>query len=97
MSNVDTLKMSKPAVDEHKLKRLCEWIDRNINRSIGWAELSAQSGMGHLELHREFSTKLQTTPMQWIRIRRRELEKTTLAEQFARQNKIPENLILKTN
>lgn len=97
MSNVVTLKISKPALDEHKLKSLCEWIDQNINRSIGWSELCAQSGMGHLELQREFSTQLQTTPMQWIRIRRRELEQTTLAEQFARQNKLPEILMLKTN
>jgi AraC-like DNA-binding protein len=97
MPNVVLLKMSKPAVDEQRLKRLCEWIDQNINRSIGWAELSAQSSMGHLELQREFNAQLQTSPMQWIRTRRRELEQTTLAEQFLLQKQLPEKLMQKTN
>jgi AraC-like DNA-binding protein len=97
MPNVVALKMSKPAHDDHRLQRLCEWIDQNINQSIGWAELIAQSGMGHLELQREFGAQLQTSPMQWIRSRRRVLEQTTLAEQFLIQKKLPENLMQKTN
>jgi AraC-like DNA-binding protein len=97
MPNVAKLKMSKPAFDQERLKNLCEWIDQNINRSIGWAELSAQSGMGHLELQREFGAQLQTSPMQWIRSRRRELEQTTLAEQFLIQKQLPGKLIQKIN
>ena len=97
MQNVVSLKMSKPAHDDHRFQRLCEWIDQNINQSIGWAELIAQSGMGHLELQREFGAQLQTSPMQWIRSRRRVLEQTTLAEQFLIQKKPPENLMQKTN
>lgn len=97
MRNVVTLKISKPANDQVKLEKLCEWIDQNIHRSIGWAELSTQSGMGHLELQREFSAQLQTSPMQWIRSRRRELEQTTLAEEFLRQKQLPENILQKIN
>jgi AraC-like DNA-binding protein len=97
MRNVVTLKISKPTNDQLKLKKLCEWIDQNIHRSIGWTELSTQSGMGHLELQREFGAHLQTSPMQWIRSRRRELEQTTLAEQFLRQKQLPDKLAQKIN
>jgi AraC-like DNA-binding protein len=97
MSKVVNLKIPKPTFDQNRLKTLCVWIDQNINRSIGWAELSAQSGMGHLELQREFGAQLHTSPMQWIRSRRRELEQTTLAELFVRQSQLPEKLIHKTN
>jgi len=98
MKNVVLLKMSKPQHDDHRLQSLCQWIDQNINRSIGWAELIAQSGMGHLELQREFSAHLQTSPMQWIRSRRRELQQTTLAEQFLiHQKQLPEKLMQNTN
>jgi AraC-like DNA-binding protein len=96
IANVVNLKISKPANDQNRLNKLCEWIDQNIHRSIGWAELSAQSGMGHLELQREFSAQLQTSPMQWIRTRRRELEQSTLAEQFLNQKQLSEKLMLKT-
>lgn len=70
MKNVVTLKLSKPASHKRKLKQLCAWIDAHLDQPIGWAELVAQSGMDHVELQRQFSTYLKTSPMQWIRNRR---------------------------
>lgn len=97
MPHVVTLKTSHHQTVQHKLKKLCEWIELNIDASIGWAELTEHSGMGHLELQREFVTHLNTTPMQWIRMRRRELSQTTMAEQFLRKNQLPETLMHKTH
>ena len=70
MKNVVTLKLSKSASHKRKLKQLCAWIDAHLDQPIGWAELVAQSGMDHVELQRQFSTYLKTSPMQWIRNRR---------------------------
>jgi transcriptional regulator GlxA family with amidase domain len=55
---------------QQKLDMLCEWINGNIERPIGWTELIEKSGMDHLELQACFSTYYKTTPMQWIRSRR---------------------------
>jgi AraC-like DNA-binding protein len=97
MRNVVSQNLSKLACDPRKLQKLCDWIDQNIHESIGWTQLTQQSGMGHLELQREFSMHLQTSPMQWIRSRRRELEQTTMAQQFLMQKQLPEKLMHKTN
>jgi AraC-like DNA-binding protein len=70
MKNVVTLKLSKPASHKRKLKQLCAWIDAHLDQPIGWAELVTHSGMDHVELQRQFSTYLKTSPMQWIRSRR---------------------------
>lgn len=85
MPNVVSLKISNHESIQGKLKNLCEWIELNIDEPISWNELMAHSGMGHLELQREFDAHLNATPMQWIRHRRRELTQMTMAEQFLRQ------------
>jgi transcriptional regulator GlxA family with amidase domain len=97
MSNVLTLKLSKPASNQRKLKKLCQWIDANIDKPIGWAELTAQSGMDHLELQRQFTTYMKSSPMQWIRFRRNELTQTVMAQAQLDQQKVPASLMLKTH
>ena len=97
MSNVLTLKLSKPASNQRKLKKLCQWIDANIDQPIGWAELTAQSGMDHLELQRQFTTYMKSSPMQWIRFRRNELTQTLMAQAQLSQQQVPASLMLKTH
>jgi AraC-like DNA-binding protein len=58
---------------EDKLLTLCDWIDRHIDRQIGWTELSEFSGADHMELQAAFTKYKSTTPMTWIRKRRQEL------------------------
>jgi AraC-like DNA-binding protein len=97
MPNVINLKTSNHESIQRKLVKLCEWIDQNIHASIGWTDLIAHSGMGHLELQREFVAHLHTTPMQWIRVRRKKLTETSMSEHFQRQQQLPENLMQKSN
>ena len=96
MNNVVTLKLSKPASNQRKLKKLCEWIDLNIDKPIGWAELAERSGMDHMELQRQFSTYLKTSPMQWIRFRRNELQQIAMAQTQLSNHQLPASLIQKT-
>ena len=58
---------------EDKFLALCNWIDLQIDRQIGWTELSEYSGADHLELQAAFTKYKSTTPMTWIRKRRQEL------------------------
>jgi transcriptional regulator GlxA family with amidase domain len=97
MSNLLTLKLSKPASNQRKLKKLCKWIDANIDKPIGWAELIEQSGMDHLELQRQFTTYMKSSPMQWIRFRRNELTQTMMAQAQLDQQHVPASLMLKTH
>ena len=93
MNNVVTLKLSEPVGIQLKLTMLCQWIDANIDKPIGWTELTEQSGMDHFELQQQFNAYMKTTPMQWIRIRRLELKQKTMAEQLLKQRQLPENLL----
>ena len=93
MNNVVTLKLSKPASNQRKLKELCAWIDANIEKPIGWVELIEQSGMDHIKLQSEFTTYLKTSPMQWIRFRRNELVQTLIAQAQLNQQQLPTSLM----
>jgi transcriptional regulator GlxA family with amidase domain len=89
MNNFHNLKLVKPTTDRCRLDQLCEWIEANIDKPIGWAELTTQSGMDHLELQREFSAHFKTSPMQWIRSRRIDSKKSSMADmmgEIGRQN-----------
>ena len=57
------------------LAELCIWIDKNIETSIGWEELTTTSGLTHSELQFLFGKYKQTTPMTYIRKLREDSEK----------------------
>jgi transcriptional regulator GlxA family with amidase domain len=92
MNSVVTLKLSKPASNQRKLKKLCEWIDANIDKPISWADLSEHSGMDHMELQRQFTTYMKSSPMQWIRQRRTESQRITLAQAMPPHSELPARL-----
>ena len=92
MTNVVTLKLSKPASNRRKLTKLCEWIDANIDKKIGWTELVELSGFDHVELQKQFMIAYKISPMQWIRSRRVENCKVSMAETLGMRSHIPASL-----
>lgn len=64
---------AKPQTSEQQLEKLCAWIDLHIDESIGWPELIHQSGLDFHTIQLIFSRYKSTTPMTWIRNRRREV------------------------
>lgn len=80
MNQAIAYKLVQPSSNKRKLRSLCAWIDTNIDKPIGWTDLSEQSGMDHMELQRQFNVYLKTSPMQWIRHRRVERRKVSMEE-----------------
>ena len=97
MNNVVPLKQSEPVSNLRTLNHLCEWIDANIGQPIGWTELIAHSGMDHLELQKQFIVHLKTSPMQWIRWRRIESKKVSMAATMQHQQQLPVRLMVKAH
>ncbi len=64
---------AKPQTSEQQLEKLCAWIDSHIDESIGWPELTIQSGLDFQTIQFIFSRYKSTTPMTWIRNRRLEV------------------------
>ncbi len=64
---------AKPQTSEQQLEKLCAWIDLHIDESIGWPELTTQSGLDFHTIQYLFSRYKSTTPMTWIRNRRIEI------------------------
>jgi transcriptional regulator GlxA family with amidase domain len=92
MTNVVTLRLSKPASNRRRLTKLCAWIDANIEKQIGWTELVQQSGVDHVELQRLFNIYYKTSPMQWIRNRRAESKKSLLVDFSTSSSQLPASL-----
>lgn len=67
---------AKSQTSEQQLEKLCAWIDSHIEESIGWPELTQQSGMDFNSIQYIFSRHKSTTPMTWIRNRRLELNES---------------------
>ena len=67
---------AKPQTSEQQLEKLCAWIESHIDESIGWPELTQQSGLDFNSIQYVFSRYKSTTPMTWIRNRRLELNET---------------------
>ena len=59
-------------VQKQLLDELCNWIDANLEETIGWHQLMAQSGLQYQTIQLLFFKYHSLTPMTWIR-RRREL------------------------
>lgn len=53
--------------DNNSLTPVCEWINNNLNKNIGWKELTEISGYSTIILTKLFILHLHTTPMQYIR------------------------------
>jgi hypothetical protein len=80
-------KLSSLADSENKalLAEICNWIDKNTSPNIGWTELIETTGLSHKELQFLFDKYLNTTPMTYIRERRKE------------KNKVKPNFIITPN
>ena len=63
------------ADNQKLLAELCIWIDKNIETSIGWKELTTTSGFTHSDLQFLFGKYKQTTPMTYIRKQREDSKK----------------------
>ena len=50
-----------------RLEALCDGIENNCDSSIGWEQLTKQSGFTHNELMSLFEFCKRTTPMTYIR------------------------------
>ena len=50
-----------------KIEALCVWIEKNSDKSIGWEQLSTQSGLTHKELIALFKIQKNQTPMAYIK------------------------------
>jgi AraC-like DNA-binding protein len=66
-------------LSSEQVAQLCDWIDAHIHESIGWADLTQQSGAEHKTIMASFHKHLATTPMTWIRQRRAQLNIPELA------------------
>ena len=72
--------------DNHKLfAEICFWIDENVDSDIGWKDLSSRSDLSHSDLQFLFGKCKHTTPMTYIRQRRKE------------NNKVKPNFIITPN
>jgi transcriptional regulator GlxA family with amidase domain len=80
-------KISSIADSENKalLAEICNWIDKNTSPNIDWTELIETTGLSHKELQFLFDKYLNTTPMTYIRERRKE------------KNKVKPNFIITPN
>ena len=84
MQNKQFSKLAE-ADNQKLLAELCIWIEKNIETNIGWKELTTASGLQHSELQFLFGKYKQTTPMTYIRERRKE------------KNKVKPNFIITPN
>lgn len=55
------------ASNTEKVEALCVWITENCDSSIGWEQLSKQSGLSHKELISLFQIHKHQTPMAYIK------------------------------
>lgn len=67
-SNVDG--MLKVALPQWRLKRVMDFVDDNIDRSISLDEMSAAAGLSRRHFARSFAAELGVTPHKWLMRRR---------------------------
>lgn len=58
-----------------RVSNLCAYIDANIHRDLNFLELVEFSGMTYQDLVQAFNAHKNTTPMQYVRMKR---EKRTI-------------------
>ena len=67
-SNVDG--MLRVALPQWRLKRVMDFVDDNIDRSISLDEMSAAAGLSRRHFARSFAAELGVTPYKWLMRRR---------------------------
>ena len=67
MSSVSKLNTILTVSNTEKIEALCVWIAENCDSSIGWEQLSKQSGLSHKELISLFQIQKHQTPMAYIK------------------------------
>jgi transcriptional regulator GlxA family with amidase domain len=67
--SIPTVQSTQPPTEAYRdqFVQLCEWINANADKQIGWPDLANASGWNHNELIGMFNYFLQTTPMTYIR------------------------------
>ena len=74
------------ADNQKLLAELCLWIEKNIDKNIGWKELTSESQLTLTELQFLFGKYKQTTPMTYIRKQKEQSKKVhpvyTITENF---------------
>jgi AraC-like DNA-binding protein len=76
MNRVTKIQTILTASNSEKIEALCVWIAENSDSSIGWDQLSKQSGLSHKELITLFQLYKQQTPMAFIRQVREQKKKS---------------------
>ena len=67
MSRVTEISTILTASNSKRVEALCVWIAENCDSSIGWEQLSKQSGLSHKELISLFQIHKHQTPMAYIK------------------------------
>ena len=67
MSGVTKINTILTVSNTEKIEALCVWIAENCDSSIGWEQLSKQSGLSHKELISLFQIHQHQTPMAYIK------------------------------
>ena len=67
MSRVTKISTILTASNTERVEALCVWIAENCDSSIGWEQLSKQSGLSHGELISLFQIHKHQTPMAYIK------------------------------
>ena len=67
MSRVTKINTILTASNAERIEALCVWIAENCDSSIGWEQLSKQSGLSHKELISLFQIHKHQTPMAYIK------------------------------
>ena len=76
MNRVTKIQTILTASNSEKIEALCIWVAENCDSSIGWDQLSKQSGFSHKELITLFQLYKQQTPMAFIRQVREQKKKS---------------------
>jgi transcriptional regulator GlxA family with amidase domain len=89
-------KLLPSETSENQFAKLCTWIDDHLGETIGWQQLIEYSDLDYQTIQTLFFKYASTTPMTWIRNRRKEktavIERTrpilTLAKWKPEQSKV---------
>ena len=93
--------VSNYSSEDDKLDALCLWIRANVDKQIGWGELSKVSNLSHTNLIRLFR-KINTTPISFIRRikdeeKSKEIETVFIQEALSRISRVDTSKLHKTH
>ncbi len=67
MKRITRINSILTAANAEKIESLCLWISVNFETSIGWEQLTDQSGLSHKDLIPLFQIHKHQTPMAYIK------------------------------